>query len=353
MKYILFFFFCHVACLDAIEYIKIKSDVPDESIKQADKGFTEYKRKLITESELKLRVENVKSSEYKDYFNFYLHMEIEKSDPTDDMLKSLKKSSLIESRIAIGLYLASQGKISEARIYLCSSNSVRSKVYCGRTLLENNIDIDLALLILEELAHEDNFDAIGVLGTYYCSKNDYLICNSYLLRIPESIESIYFQNLGMNYLYGRGLELDLGKAIYYFLKVEQTGHVDAYYSLGITYYEVGERDLSVKYLKKASSFGDYRASYKLGKIFSAHPKNHEEIDKAFFYLKDAEKNGISDAYKIRVMLNISLYLTTKDNKYLIDAKMIAAEVGSKDRDLGLKLEGIIKNSVDALFNNKN
>lgn len=329
----------------AIDYVPLsRNSKLSQEILKADTEFLEYFKRRLTFKELREVINNVNENSYRNYFEFYWAFEVKKIEPSNKLIRGLKTSELTEASIALGLYYDYKGKLESAKKILCEDFSVAARFYCGRMLVERRVELKRGIGILKEMAKIGNIDAIGVLGTFHCSNRNYKECNRYLSRLPIDQNLVYFHNLGLNYLYGRGVSKDIDKAIFYFNKSSIVGHFPSIYALGISYVEKNNIKKAIELLQQASLGGDHRASLKLGALFRDQAKSRDDIDISFKYLLLAEQAGFKQAYSIRVQINMALYRLHREEQYLKDAQKAVEDVRQLDSVHAEKLQDLIEKS---------
>lgn len=132
-------------------------------------------------------------------------------------------------------------------------------------------------------------------------------------RLAAAMGNVYsISNLGYCYLYGRGIEANLSLALAYFRVAANKGDVDAAYKLGDVYgndkWGVKDQEMSIYYYRMAASFvigteweKGYVVAYctelqkypslcyALGRELSLGGDMYTDIDRAYQFLKHAEK----------------------------------------------------------------
>lgn len=71
-------------------------------------------------------------------------------------------------------------------------------------------------------------------------------------------------NMGQAYRLGRGVEQDRERAVEYYQRAAEKGHLSATANLGIVLFQDGKRTQALPYLRTAADRGDMRAAYVLG-----------------------------------------------------------------------------------------
>ena len=101
---------------------------------------------------------------------------------------------------------------------------------------------------------------------------------------------------GNNYYCAKGRSQDYSKALEYYLKASELGHVDATYMVGLMYNNGygAPQDYSeaIKYYLRASDMGHSEASYKMGKF---HFNRKQYVEALSYYVK-AGQQGNPDGF---------------------------------------------------------
>lgn len=109
--------------------------------------------------------------------------------------------------------------------------------------------------------------------------------------------------LGLQYYNGDGVEQNFGKAVQFFLKAGEAGHVGAQYNLGIMNYtgQTGGQDFvnAAKWFERAAINGHTQAQYNLGFLYYEGKGVAQDLRTAFDWINRAAEQGYPKAIKAR------------------------------------------------------
>lgn len=153
---------------------------------------------------------------------------------------------------------------------------------------------------LEQLAQNNDFDAVNMLGNFYYNGFgkcliDYNKCIEYYLNASENGNTMAFYNLGNCYLRAQGVQKDIVKAINCFEKGANHNNLLCFNALGKIYFEqeYGFQDYekSVYWFKKADNDFNFEAHYYLGLCYHNGNGVIKNFDIAVDYFTKSANNG--------------------------------------------------------------
>jgi len=324
--------------ISAIEYIgidKLQNGVASENIIQADKGFKLFFRGEVNLDELLSMIRKVKDKRYKQHFLFYYRISSEQHEYSDEELSLILIDALMITKVAIGLYYESQGKIVQAVNVLDSLKEKIAKIYKARVMITGNVGVEDGVKTLAMLAKEGNEQAASILGAYYSEQRRYKLANKYLISVENKNFPFALHNLALNYYYGRGVAKDLDKAKLLFERSSNLAQLtESDYMLGIIYLSRGKDRKAEKSFMKAAKRGHSKSEYELGKYFLSRVKDNASMIKANEYLMAAVKNDVLPAYYHLAKMRVVQFNVLHDEIYLQEAYSLAKEAFKLDETIG-------------------
>lgn len=155
-------------------------------------------------------------------------------------------------------------------------------------------DLSRSFQYLSDAAKSGDPDALFYMGQYYYSLHDYTSAFPWFQKAAESgnIDAEY--SLGISYLFGKGTEVDINKAISYFIQSAEKKHPKACHILATLYLNgwnsiAKDETLGLKYLQKAVTLGVDAAIEQYGELLiegKLVPKNVESGIKFLTYAAD-------------------------------------------------------------------
>ncbi|MET1257514.1 tetratricopeptide repeat protein [Aliikangiella maris] len=332
----------------SVEYIGIferEDKVLTGPIIDANNAFRKYLIKEIDKKSLKLSIDKVKNIEYKDYFTFYFLVLATKVDIRDKELISLLDSNLLESKVALSMLYENLKLYNKSIKILENETHEIAKINYAWLLIRLKRDINKGKEILLKYS-ENNSLAKAVLGIIYSDEKKYIIANSYLFEALKNSEPLSYYSLGMNYYYGRGVEKNIEKAKELMFRARDIGdYSKASYALGLIFNDSNNIVESIRFLKEAVNFGEYKAAYKLGKIYLDIFEDQEDVELAIKYFELASENKISRAFYQLVKLHIALYNMSKDKQYIVKAFEYVERCKATDSKLSDELSKLINRAT--------
>jgi tetratricopeptide (TPR) repeat protein len=140
---------------------------------------------------------------------------------------------------------------------------------------------------------------------------DYLSATRIWRPLAEAGDANAQFNLGQAYRLGRGVQLDLNAAKTWFERAADSGHVDAQTTLGLLYYQNGEREQGLKWLKRAADQGEARALLVYGTaLFNGDGVAQDRV-LGYAYVNRAASEGLAPAQDTLDQLDELLPLTDR------------------------------------------
>lgn len=141
-------------------------------------------------------------------------------------------------------------------------------------------------------------------------------------------------NLGQAYRLGRGVPLDLTAAKIWFERAANSGHIDAQTTLGLLYYQNGEQETGLKWLKRAADQGEPRALLVYGtSLFNGDGVAQDRV-LGYAYVSRAAASGLVPARETLQQLDEILPLVDRQKGAVIARSMPAGSpVASKQQSV--------------------
>jgi len=124
--------------------------------------------------------------------------------------------------------------------------------------------------------------------------------------------------LGLAYLTGSEVKVNLKTAILWFTKSARQGYVKAYHKLGVIYYEnrnkSGKYALGFRWMLKAGSREFGVSQYYLSLMYLQGRGVRKDIDRSLYWATKAKKNGVRNAGKLIVKIEEAIGNSTQKHK---------------------------------------
>ena len=125
-----------------------------------------------------------------------------------------------------------------------------------------------------------------------------------LTKEAESGDVIAQYNLGITYMKGLDVDIDLKQAKFWFEQSAAQGDEDAEEALDIMkeweelayeYYEIKKYDKAFEYMIKIADIGDENAQVIVGWMYKTGTGTHKNLHQALYYYEQAAEQGHADA----------------------------------------------------------
>jgi TPR repeat protein len=327
----------------AIEYIGLINNTDSDAVKNTDKIFNELLRGKSDIHQLVDSYNKIKDEEFRQYFQFYIKVNLQHEKPTNNELKSMSRAKLVELRIAAALYLESAGEVGKSVELLKQIDKPIAQTYFARSLIVNDIDASKGINILKQLASSDEKNGYNILGAYYSERQEYKVANKYLALANDDKHPYAIYNFAVNHYYGRGIDKNIERARLLLERTRKLGlKSESGFLLGKIYFERGDNEKAIEILKESSEEENFKSSFILGKYYLSDIRNAETVSNAGHYLEHASEGGIFEAYYYLAKLNVVQYNVFGKDEFLRKAKVIETNAKKLDKSIGLKIKDLIE-----------